>query len=115
MPGKMASPRWSRAMRLSRSSCLTDRDRYPLLLSSPTVRACAMCEFLPPGESTPQATLRLARVAVNQVPPRRRYPPAADTMEVDVSTPGESDEGPARQRVHPRLSRHLQPHRHRGG
>src|SRR3970040_769500 len=37
MPGKSWAPALSRATRLSRSSCLTDFDLYPLARSSPTV------------------------------------------------------------------------------
>src|SRR5436190_17937971 len=37
MPGKSSAPALSRLTRLSRSSCLTDFDVYPLARSSPTV------------------------------------------------------------------------------
>src|SRR3989442_8653983 len=37
MPGKSSAPALSRLTRLSRSSCLTDFDLYPLARSSPTV------------------------------------------------------------------------------
>src|SRR3972149_17562 len=39
MPGKSWAPALRRATRLSRSSCLTDFDLYPLARSSPTVPA----------------------------------------------------------------------------
>src|SRR6266581_8294798 len=37
MPGKSSAPALRRTIRLSRSSCLTDFDLYPLVRSSPTV------------------------------------------------------------------------------
>src|SRR5262245_8604730 len=42
MPDRKRAPLFRRAMRLSRSSCLTDREAYPLLRSSATVRGLAM-------------------------------------------------------------------------
>src|SRR3981189_1588099 len=42
MPEKRLSPRRRRAIRLSRSSCLTDRDGYPLSRSSRIVAGFAM-------------------------------------------------------------------------
>src|SRR6266481_10202539 len=73
MPGKSSAPALRRTTRLSRSSCLTDFDLYPLVRSSPTVPGLVtrpLCRVTPrPVNRAPGSGLALRHLSDYAPPP----------------------------------------------